>query len=792
MTIASRHNGGRSQVNPYFPWYTAQMSFVNVAKHGSSFANKSDNFVVEPSVLDAQGYPTSGSYYAGCSVSNEPSILSASWTMSWNGNGQVDIPGTIQTVGPGTTQVNSFRASSGNSGGSVTFIPTSRSFSYGAHSTAASPNHVRDIKIYLTSEASRVAAGAYFGSKFLARMIEANFGVIRFLDWQAGNTSNVTTWAMRKPVDYATWSSTEFRASIYCGSTTNSGNAYSITGNGLDVPASGAPTHGMTLTLKFNASGTGAATLSLNGTTAVPILGPYCGPVSDFAVHLPAAGFHATLVYDSLLNAWLKHGGDTEGFSQGIDNMVPIEVMLQLCAEIGAHPYFVSHHLTLDTPTDYMPGMMAYVRDNAPSWMIPRFEGPNEIFNTFAGFQCTPYANARATAYGWGADYHNWYGRILSILGQMAATVYGVAQANVKTQQKYQIICGVQTVFAGDSAFNPRMTSAKYVLQTPPSPYLASAASNWTTHMCCAQYMAPSAYGTATETTLSSAFLGVRFKASASGGTLAVSSIDTLVGSFTGSASGGVLTVTGSTGSPIAVGCFITPGSGTSSFSSDMRVTSFGTGTGGDGTYNVTSSQTVSGAMNASAILAIGKTIFGRGVGNGTLSSGIAITGGSAPNWTISDSTLSLAAGSSIYAGTDMTAPATYGDTLTSGTSDFNLANLNVIYRGWQTWAVTYSIKICGYEGGYSTDYTGASSAAVNILRYAAKITPAMKTYLRNNYKSFLTVGGEYPSMYHLGSDYPSSTVWGVLEDLYQTPDPPQWEAVKEFNAAIGTLTVKI
>ena len=31
---------------------------------------------------------------------------------------------------------------------------------------------------------------------------------------------------------------------------------------------------------------------------------------------------------------------------------------------------------------------------------------------------------AKATAYGWGADHHNWYGKAMSVLGQAVSSVY--------------------------------------------------------------------------------------------------------------------------------------------------------------------------------------------------------------------------------------------------------------------------------------------------------------------------------------------------------------------------------
>ena len=121
------------------------------------------------------------------------------------------------------------------------------------------------------------------------------------------------------------------------------------------------------------------------------------------------------MVYDASLNAWLKFGND---LSSGICKWNPPEICVQLCAELGMHPYFVTPYLTIDPPTDYMSSLASYCRDNAPAWMVPRFEGCNETWNFAGGFFATRYGwnkafNSWRTQY----DHNNWYGKTVSILG---------------------------------------------------------------------------------------------------------------------------------------------------------------------------------------------------------------------------------------------------------------------------------------------------------------------------------------------------------------------------------------
>jgi hypothetical protein len=505
---------------------------------------------------------------------------------------------------------------------------------------------ISNLQVFHINDEAALNAGQVFGAKFKQRLAEANFGVIRFVNWQVGNTTNVTTWATRKPVSYVFYSGTEFRGSLYAGQTTNVGTAYSAQLPGFQLADKA------TVLVKFNASNNGACTLNINGTGAINILSEYAGPLSlDGNSFIVGGSWRslATLVYDATLNAWIKQGGDIAANSTGIDNGCPPELMVQLCAEIGAHPHFVTPPLAIDPATDYIPSLAAYCRDNAPSWMIPRFEGPNELWNFGANFYQTGYANSKAIAYGWGADFHNWYGKAMSVLGQAVSSVYR------GDRTRYQILCGVQTALGTDAwgaaTNDARLTSAKYVAQNgaAQSPYIKSAASNWVTHICCAQYFNPSEYSTPQEVTRAAAY--------------AAAAAD--------------------------------------------------------------------------------------------------------PNLQLSIATA-------------------YANTANSGSGQFTISKCAGYYANWKTWAQRFGIRnMCGYEGGYSPDYNGQSQ--LDLLRAASKQVPALSGLTTLNYNNFVGLSGggfvaEFPSCFQLSGPSPSGNAWSVLEDLYQTPNPPQWNAILTFN----------
>lgn len=838
-------------------------------------------YPVEPSDLNSDGYPTvinNGGYKTSCRIPSQ-NQRPGNYCVTWDGTGSTilgsgggsqvgscsftgSIFGTTLTVssvtgtvelgqmvagssvtnytiimaqltgtpgGAGTYTVSVSQTKSGSmtaSGGSTSSSGSSGAGFYSATAvgpdfffliTAISGPGISNAKVFHVDDAARVLAGETFGVKFLQRLREANFGVVRFLSWQSGNITNNTTWRTRKPTSYFSYSSYEWRPDAYVNATTLSGKKYSCSApsqdastgstfaladkamihvkftqnspvasinatftNGSDLVAVTAhslsindqvfcdtASFGATLppnitgyykayyvvnvpdsdhikisetlggtAITASASSSGTVTVSpalyLNvGTSGdIIMLSSYATGLSLVNKGYPVGSTHqsiATLVYDAKLNAWIKQGGD-EGFgSAGLFNSVPPEILVQLCAEIGAHPHFVTPHLAIDPATDYMPSFAAYcAAHSAASWMIPRFEGPNELWNGAAGFHQTHYAAQKANAFGWGYDHHNWYGKTMSVLGQIVASAYGISSGNVKTQTKYQILCGVQTASSDNTAgSNARLSAAAYVAGTgggPQSPYTATAASTWVTHVATAQYYAATDYGSANEATYNAAYNGVRLTGSVAGNVLTVTSIDTTPASVVGT---GLLAI-GQT----LYGSGVTAGT---------TIASLGTGTGGTGTYTLSNSMTIL----------------------------------SQPMTT----------------GTDLTAPVSYSNTCNTGAGAYTIPAIKVFAEQWKTWAQGFGIqKMCGYEGGYSTDFaTTTGVAQVDLLRGAGKRNPAMNGFTQTVFNDFVGLSGggftaEFPCLSYLSSNVPGESVWPALDDIYVSPDPPAWTGMIAVN----------
>lgn len=793
MTFAAAFNGGKSQVNLNFIQTGGDYPFLNAMKSGQSWGWLDNTSApVTPDILDSDGYPTSILHTGVYTVFYVPSQADrpGNYVITWDGNGTI-------SCGMDNTLVSGSKTSAADSRRYV-FSTADTRFVVGI-SAIGSPK-ITNIKVFHVDDETLINAGEVFGVKFKQRLVEGNIGVIRFLNWMRGNTTDITTWATRKPQTYAFYAGEEVRSALYAGTTTNVGNAYSVAApsswSGLVDKAA--------VHIVFNASATQSGTCSLNvgGTGAINVLNQYSGPLSTGTNSYPVAGTFvsmATLVYDAVLNAWIKRGGDLS--SAGIDNGVPPELLMRLCAEVGAHPYFVAPKLACSPMTDWHTQLATYCRDNGPAWMVPRFEGPNELWNTAAGFTQTGYANSVANAYGWSPsdDYHNWYGRVISTIGQAVSAVYSA------NRTRYQVICGVQTS-SSPSSSNARLASTKYILQTPQSGYTATAASSWVTHVCCAQYITPVDQSNGNMTAEVAAFAGKAFKASISTTTMSVTKIiatdcapfavgDTIFGNSLFQSSSGPVTngtkisalpvaqtITAiSRANPAVVTVTTPPADGTPVYiagAATNGMTQLPNGwyvakSPSGGTYQL---QSVSGSnIDSSAFTAY---------------SGSGATSRDAAAITVDKSQTV----SSVYmtAATDLTQATTFCASVNNASGNYAVATVAAFYASWKTWAQGFSInKMCGYEGGYSPDYVSGDSTPTILLKSASKLDPNLALYTQMNYRNFVgltdgTFTAEFPSCYKFSGNPSlnnrSGEAWSVLEDIYQTPSPPQWDAMRLFN----------
>jgi hypothetical protein len=991
-------NNGRSQVQSWDLSYSGDYPFLNLMKCATKWNYMDNQGEPSPGELDANGYPIRIVQGGVKCIANifPPSARKGVYVLTWAGNGTlvVGVPSS-GSVTPAAGYSNaSLRSRSGS--GRFEFTTTSPDALVIGIAAIDTPG-IGDIRLFFKVDEAALSRGQIFGDRFLSVLRDGNPGVIRFLDWANANTTNVTTWATRKPVSYYSYSANEYRAGLYAGITKSSGTKYSATldnavladkttihitfndnpisvsigpnavvnwpahgmlvgqpfmftasfGSSLPAPlqpssyngarnlywvtstptadtftfsatkggpnvdTSGGtlkgklfafatatsqnvklsntnpavvtwPDHGLSIgdavsinstqsfgmpaplyngltyyvisagfttgSFQFSltpggpavsmASGKhdgqfrafGMPTLSLNGSAGIPIRSSWGDPSADNGA--PFGGrLHATLVYDADLKGWLKFGGDGGG-SVGLSNGVPLEIMVALCAEIGAHPHFCAPYLACDPMTDWHTQLANYVKTNAPPWMKPRFEAPNECWNPTFGFFATRYAWNKSPTH-WGASYalkdHDWYGKVVSTIGQAINAVYGGVPSR---QNNYAVICGIQTVTAGSNANDARLTSAAYVAQPAPAQdgYLKSAAYNWATHSCVANYWSPGERDTPTEikdaynwavsnhgdpsaqdriasayvssANISTAFNGSpacpynlvatkRYAALCRAWAIGLDSgqVSTICGYEGGYSpdypvrdsemNSAITAISRASGAVVSVGAF---SSNTQAGTGNPAVVGMPvTVNGVNGMTQINNRNGTDVTITAGMPGRVAYNAHGFSVGQAIFFAPRNVFSSAIPNGVIF--------GQAYFVKTILDANSFTVSTTSDGTA-INISGAQVqgiaCYPCWTVTAVsgstiTLNVDSSGF-GAYANGgqiVWGAAQHNVTKLRQAGKFVAVMQKYTTQLYEDFIAAGGEFPSCFNLSG----IQVWSVWDpDIYSASVPPQWAAIAAFN----------
>ena len=470
------HNGAKIQTNGEGLFSGASWPFLNQMKCHGLWSNE-DNSRYDASFFDANGYPTT---FPGGHTGVVVLIRIAS---------QAERPGNYVIKWSGWSASTNFSTSdgtyvSGDSSGASgrrVITPTNQDFYVRITGSLASPSPPRAISLCHIDDEAALTAGEWTTPRFRELMQE--IGIFRDLDWTTANNATTVNWADRRPVTYSTYLMDYYPSAAMVPGVTSSTlgqDNYSIAFSGFSL-VDGARA---IITFDHALIGIGADTATLNvaGTGAKIIKNANGQTAYDLV-----AGYPINCVYDQSLNCWLTYS--PEGGS-GITNGVPPEVVLAVCAECGMHPWFVIPRYVCDrgtgqlpTMTDFVTSLATYCRDNAPSWMIPHFETPNETWNS------TNYN----TGYAWlkqakrsAENFDQWIGTVGSLIGQAVSAVY----SNDRT--KYRMIIG----YHFDDPAPERLDSTYYVSQG------GSAAKNWATHICTANYYSNDVHNTVRMMTL--------------------------------------------------------------------------------------------------------------------------------------------------------------------------------------------------------------------------------------------------------------------------------------------------
>ncbi len=369
--------------------------FIDLMKthQGWTYSDNSDQPI--PTELNADGWPVSGSGVweskggvYGRIITPSQTSRPGNYVCRWTGSG------TIQ-ISTNNTLVSGSKIGSGGSN-RYEFSTTST----GIHDFGITSGNVTDLTFCHKDDEVALLSGQIFGIEFLNKLRDCNLGVIRFLDWMHGNRTTVTNWASRKPTTYYSYACPERRLSIWAGITGGTGDNYTV----ASVPSTYQYGDNLTYTdkqyaiVKFDRSATTSTiTFKLGTGPTKPVIRHNGDAISSGS--RPLITRTALLIWDVDLDSWIKVGGDTNDGYTYLMNYVPPEICFQLAREIGAHPYYTLPYLAADPMTDWITELATYHLDNAPSWMIPRFEGVNELWhfsNTpeFPGTSYGGYKNA--------------------------------------------------------------------------------------------------------------------------------------------------------------------------------------------------------------------------------------------------------------------------------------------------------------------------------------------------------------------------------------------------------------
>lgn len=556
-------------------------------------------------------------------------------------------------------------------------------------------------------------------------------------------------------------------------------------------------------------------TLALNGNAPVAIKNSYgsVGTITGSSGDTPVANDYATLVYDADLKSLLLFRGS----ENGIVNGVPPSIMLRLCKEVGAHCYFLTPFLAADPMTDYVRELATACRDYAASnapWMKCSIEGPNETWNFQTGFLATLYAWNKAYAH-WGTaafDEYNWYGKVISTIGQDVQSVFS------GDTTKYDVILGVRASSGdGVTTNDTRMNSTAYVAQSAPaqSGYVKEPAYKYATHIAPAIYIGPGSYTYPEELAWAydyvvngnasalSSYMAT-YEGAAKGGNLAKGAaryaalgtyaagpwggsyvlgmqsyeggigIINATGSSTGVITGAtqanpvVLTISTSTISPGSAGAQSNSPSPAAFPGMILRVSSVG----GMTQLNSGAAQSVTITSGNANIPYTGTASVGQGV-NFTAAN----TSSTLPSNLTNGVTYYIV---SVNAGVSIQVSATKGGGAITPSGG---SGTTTVEPGWVVTSVSGTSTTIDVDGsGFSAYTSGGAVTYINAIpfllafREAARMSPAMEGYTYggavSNYQNFLNAtGASWPSQYYLMAS--SSSTFGLYQpSLYSTPSP--------------------
>lgn len=213
---------GKMQINFFSPFVGLEFPFLNFMKAGAGFINNNPAFNDFYSLLNADGYPQSGSGWAtGTTVYFQ---TGQALTLDWVGTGITctlsanNFPsGYSLSENVGNRTANSREYIVTNAAGVF-----GTNLSVGINTSGSVNSSFANLRLYFNQYASLVSAGKRFDPNFLLRY--ANMGRVRFMDWMQTNGSNNARWGDRQRDTARVAFTIDTSAGNYCGQFTRQTN----------------------------------------------------------------------------------------------------------------------------------------------------------------------------------------------------------------------------------------------------------------------------------------------------------------------------------------------------------------------------------------------------------------------------------------------------------------------------------------------------------------------------------------------------------------------------------------
>lgn len=789
-------NRGTSQGQAHYLDLALDAPFINLLKMGVSWTYGDSSGSAGPAELDINGYPLSGanafSHGGVYTTTYGPSQFErpGHYVVLWGGAGTVQVfqlavgSGTIANVScqyssNGGALQNGTYSSGSCSNTACTGVCTGRwEFSVSGENTnnfvhwelritaVNAGNIIQNIALVHVSDEAAFGwsmvnwtagsashdpkvgnSGQIFSPLFLSRVAAGGFGVWRFLDWTdaANSASNCQRWSERKSTAYAFYAGKDMRNALYAGV-----NGYALNGSSNDYTGtlgSGPPTNKQTVINYYTTTATnGTITYNLNGTGALPVYDIFGVPIPNSnTFYFPTANTYGILIFDSELNppngAWISFSGGSFSSTGGLNCGAPPEVALAFAITARVHPWFDAYYHSLIPLQDYMPSLAAYLKANAPSWMIPRFTAGNEPFNNQG------YASTKANIY-WGTtnDFLDWFSMGASVMCQAIFNVYGA-----KDGSKYECMVEPQ-VSSGDTpdTGNALITSPQYVAHGPAQAgYAQDPAYKWLTAFAINNYWTP---------------------------------------------------VENSGSNAVQIGngivqdgwCYVNQGTGCAASATILQnfvATALNPGQFGINRYNnwfINFAKWIKGnsdqcSGNATNCNILNMYSYEGGYAANFFSADLSNTVSSATN--AASAVLTTSANNGCYPGQTVALTSVVG-----GTWSASYTGLTVSAATATTCTVNINSTSLGTLTSATLTYTG-SQTYINQMLQDSYAAPEVGTLTLTQYANFIAAGGKWPSMYVLCDPAHTNTSWNVwAPDIYGAtssatdPGTPQWQAIQQFN----------